>query len=308
MIEEIFPIPPSFEELRIAALTRQLVPFIGAGVSMLAGCPGWDAFADNSLRFYLKNEKLPPAEYDQIKPLPSRIKISLALELERKTGLSINFRELLAASDDKKEFGLKLYEKLGSLGSRFVTTNYDEFLDVGRTVFHQAKDISIQNFETQNSVFHIHGSLLDPHNMVRTTDEYLARYASHEIHKGADGENPFLTFLKLLFKTNTVLFIGYSLRELEVLEYVLQKSDLVISEHETELRHFILQGFFTHELPLARSLEKYFARFGVSLIPYSRDERDWDQLSEVIDALATYLPKGKPLALPKLREMEDLLS
>ena len=308
MMEEILPIPSSFEELRTATLTRPLVLFVGAGVSMLAGCPGWDTFADNSLRFYLKNNKLSPAEYDQIKPLSSRIKLSLAQELKRKTGLQIDFCELLKPSDEKKEFGFGVYEKLKGLSRKVVTTNYDQFLDSGRTVFHEVKDISANNLNVDNAVFHIHGSLLDPENMILTTIQYLERYAGHEIQKGTDGENPFLTFLKFLFKQNTVLFIGYGLQELEVLEYVLQKSDLVISGPNAELRHFILQGFFSHELPLAQNLERYYARFGVSLMPFSRDECDWDQLAQVIDALAAHLPAGKPLTIPKLREMEGLLS
>jgi hypothetical protein len=309
MIETIPPIPSSFsfENIRIASLKRPLVPFIGAGVSMLAGCPGWDVFGDLALRFFLSNGVLSPADYDQIKSLPSRIKLSLALDLQESSGLKIDFRELLSPSADKKSIGERVYGRLGTLSTTFVTTNYDNFLDGGRDVFHEPHRLTIENLLVQNSVFHIHGSVLDPDNMVRTTDEYLRRYASHEPTQGASGENPFLTFLRKLFELRTVLFIGYSLSELEILEYVLQKSASVSSKREAEPRHFIIQGFFSHELPLARSLNGYFARFGVTLIPFSRDERDWDQLENVVDALASALPSGTPLSLPKLREMEGLL-
>lgn len=307
MIENIFPIPPSFEEIRIASLHRPLVPFIGAGVSMLAGCPAWDKFGDRALRFFLLKGKLCPAAYDQIKDLSSRIKLALALDLQKSTGLPIDFRELLSPSADKEVSGKRVYDRLGTLSTTFVTTNYDDFLDGGRVVFHEPHRLTIENLRVPNAVFHIHGSVLDPENMVRSTDEYLRRYASHEPSRGSAGENPFLTFLRQLFRIRTVLFIGYSLSELEILEYVLQKSASITSKTEIELRHFIIQGFFSHELPLVRSLEGYFARFGVALIPFSRDERDWDQLENVVDALAGALPSGTPLSLPKLREMEGLL-
>lgn len=309
MIKAIPPIPFSsaFEEIRIASLQRPLVPFVGAGVSMLAGCPGWEEFGDQALRFFLTKGKLSPVEYDQIKGLNSRIKLSLALDLQDSTGLQIDFRELLAPSDQKKECGERVYGRLGTLSSMFVTTNYDGFLDEGRNVFHSPHELSVRNFDVPNSVFHIHGSVLDPNSMVRTTDEYLRRYASHDAPRGADGENPFLTFLRNLFELKTVIFIGYSMSELEILEYVLQKSSSGSSGAATELRHFLLHGFFSNQLPLANNLQRYFARFGVSLIPFSRDERDWEQLGDVIDALARALPAGAPLALAKLREMERLL-
>lgn len=307
MIETIPPIPfPStFEEIRIASLKRPLVPFIGAGVSMLAGCPGWEVFGDRTLRFFQAKGKLSPAEYDQIKGLSSRIKLSLALDLQKSSGLQIDFKALLSPSAEKIAIGERVYSRLGTLSTTFVTTNYDDFLHSGREVFHEPHRLTIENLRVPNAVFHIHGSVLDPENMVRTTDEYLRRYASHELSRGSAGENPFLTFLRKLFELRTVVFIGYSLSELEILEHVLQKSASVSSKIEP--RHFIMQGFFSHELPLVRSLEGYFARFGVTLIPFSRDERDWNQLEVVIDALASALPSGTPLSLPKLREMEGLL-
>jgi len=307
MIETIYPVPPSFEDVRIASLMRPLVPFVGAGVSMLAGCPDWDNFADRALRYFLPNGKLSPAVYDQIKGLSSRIKLSLALDLEKSSGLKIDFRELLAPSAARKGIGDRVYDRLGTLSTTFVTTNYDEFLDGGRSVIHEPHQLTIDNLRIPNAVFHIHGSVLNPEGMVRTTDEYLRRYASHEFSRGSEGENPFLTFLRKLFELRTIVFIGYSLSELEILEYVLQKSASISSKKEIEPRHFIIQGFFSHQLPLVRSLEGYFARFGVTLLPFSRDERDWDQLENVIDALASALPSGTPLALPKLREMEGLL-
>lgn len=91
--------------------------------------------------------------------------------------------------------------------------------------------------------------------------EYLFRYASHQLSKGSDGENPFLTLLENIFKLKTVLFVGYGLSELEVLEYVLQKKGPAPNVEQFEQKHFILQGFFSHQVDLARSLKEYFATF-----------------------------------------------
>jgi hypothetical protein len=48
---ELLQIPDVPQGLREAALRGNLIPFIGAGVSILAGCPGWNDFADAVLRF-----------------------------------------------------------------------------------------------------------------------------------------------------------------------------------------------------------------------------------------------------------------
>jgi hypothetical protein len=303
----IDPIPKIPEALRVAATTRQLVPFIGAGVSQLGGCPGWDEFANRALKFFVTHGRLSHAELDQIMGLTSRVKLAVALGLEARHTLPIAFADLLKPSDDRKAAGDRVYEDLGRLASTFVTTNYDEWLDVARSPFFKREDLAMRNFDVPNAVFHIHGSVRNPSSMVRTTNEYLVRYASHQIARGPDGENPFLTFLEKLFELKTVLFVGYSLSELEVLEYVLQKKGPPPNGGQFELKHFILQGFFSHQVDLARSLKEYFATFGVELIPFSRDERDWEQLANVIEYLVRELPTGKPLALTALREMEGLL-
>ena len=54
-----------------------------------------------------------------------------------------------------------------------------------------------------------------------TTRDYIRRYAND---RGSDDpalENRTLTFLEALFQNKTVLFVGYGLEDLEILEYVI---------------------------------------------------------------------------------------
>ena len=66
MIDKIEPIPKIPGALRQAALQRKMIPFIGAGVSQLGGCPGWADFADAALDFFVQKGKLSHAQLDQI--------------------------------------------------------------------------------------------------------------------------------------------------------------------------------------------------------------------------------------------------
>lgn len=326
MIEKIETIPKKIPEiLRIAALQSKLIPFIGAGVSQLGGCPNWDELANAALNFFVEKGKLSHAKLDQISSLSSRVKLSLALELEEQYALPIEFEKLLEPSVAKKEIGTEVYANLSKLATTFVTTNYDDWLDkippipfradeslsrpiyVSRRPFFKRSEISVENLDVPNAVFHIHGSVRDRESMVLRTIDYLDRYSSHRIDGKENRENQYLTFLQTLFRLKYVLFIGYGLSELEVLEYIVQKG---LERHRSneEPRHYVLQGFFTHELELARSLERYFRQFGIGLLPFSRDDCDWCQLIEVIDYFAHEIPPGPPLTLPKRLEMEELLS
>lgn len=328
MIEKIEPIPRVIPEtLRHSALQSKLIPFIGAGVSQLGGCPSWDEFANKALHFFVENNKLNHAQFNQISFLPPRVKLSVALELEKQHELRIDFGELLKPSATRKEIGDKVYADLSRLATMFVTTNYDDWLDQdlpmtprtdlppsqkkllnsARRPFYKRTDISLENIDVPNATFHIHGSIVDRESMVLTTVDYLDRYSSHRIDGRDDSENRFLTFLQTLFRLKNVLFIGYGLNEMEVLEYVIEKGVKKTLKTNEEPRHYVLQGFFSHEIELARSLEGYFRQFGIGLLPFSRDELDWDQLVEVIAYLAREIPPGPPLLLPKRREMEELL-
>jgi hypothetical protein len=177
VIEKIEKFPKIPDTLRLASLQRKLVPFIGAGVSQLGGCPGWNEFADGALRFFIDNKKLSHAQFNQISSLSSRVKLSIALELEKQNNLKIDFKSLLKPSDNKN-LGEKIYASLSRLAKTFVTTNYDEWLDIippnilssdelipstdmpitSRKTFFRYNELSVENLDVQDAVFHIHGS------------------------------------------------------------------------------------------------------------------------------------------------------
>ena len=327
MIDEIEKLPTIPMALKQAALQKSIVPFIGAGVSKLGGCPGWEEFSDAALHFFVRNRKLSHAQLDQISNVSSRVKLTLALELEKQHGVIIDFEEILRPTADKRKMGEEIYGNLLKLATTFVTTNYDDWfhqnipvtLDPGevglsstdsaveRNIFYKKNDIIVENLTTENAVFHLHGAVEDRDSMVLTTIHYLERYSSHRIDGSGEHENPFLSFLESLFRIKNVLFIGYGLSELEILEYVIQKGIRIERTSDEEPQHYVLQGFFSHELELARNLESYYRQFGIGLLTYSRDERNWDQLSDVIEYFVKEIPPGSGLESSVHGEMEGLL-
>jgi SIR2-like domain len=332
MPDEIPFVPPVPEGLREAAQKGTLIPFVGAGASRLAGCPSWPQLADGALEAFVESGKFSYGQLAQIQHLNARVKLSLALGLARQHKQPIDFNKLISPKDGYgNEAGRRLFGSLSTLGKTFVTTNYDPWLDTfvpdlppslgagsvqdmasatvkRRTVYDKVTDFIPANLNEPDAVFHLHGSLRNTDEMIVTTRDYILRYANDRHASDPSKENRTLTFLEYLFEKKTVLFIGYGLEELEILEYIIQKARRAGPENEAEARHFMLQGFYSHEFELMRSLSSYYREeCGIQLIPFCRDRKDYRQLLDVLDKFAEIAPASEPLHLQKLMEMEGLL-
>jgi SIR2-like domain len=271
MPEEIPLIPAVPPKLREAATRGTLIPFVGAGASRLAGCPTWTEFADRALQGFVDGGMISYGQLAQIRHLGPRIKLSIAQSLQVEHNVAIDYTAIIdPVNGYDNEIGRKLYGALAQLGQTFVTTNYDTWLDrelgspkppsvtvgtqliapatsTNRRIFHDPNDFTVANLNQPKTVFHLHGSLSDPSSMVITTRDYITRYANDRRVGDPTKENRTLTFLDHLFTKKTVLFVGYSVDELEILEYVIQKGRVLPEGGVAEARHFMLQGFYAHE-------------------------------------------------------------
>jgi hypothetical protein len=329
-MEAMKPIPDLPKGLREAALRGTLVPFVGAGASRIAGCPDWAEFADGALSLFIAQGKFSHGQLDQIKHLSPRVKLSIALGLQKEHNSKINFKEVLyPKGHNDNANGRRLYDALCKLGTTFVTTNYDDWLDTTIEtsmpsaqpksdptkstikerpfVVTKVSELTPDCLSRPNSVIHLHGSMHDPGGMILTTQHYVRHYANDRILRSEQIENNVLTFLDYLFSERNVLFVGYGLAELEILEYVIVKARLNSEPGHREMRHFLLQGFFSHEQEVARSLIPYYRECGIELLPFLRDRLNWDQLIDVLEEFARLSPVGPPLKIQRLLEMKDLL-
>jgi len=330
MATDLALIPTIPAGLREAALIGRLIPFIGAGASRLAGCPGWSGFADGALRQLIDKGNFTYSQLDQIKDLNPRVKLSIAATIAAETKTPIDYDQLLHPRPRIEHAkGRRLYKSLFAFGNIFVTTNYDRWLDdriiepapgatptpspatppsaASMRSIYYVDDFLPAALTQPNTVIHLHGSVADPSRMVLTTHDYIERYANDHRTGNASTENRALTFLEHLFEHHTVLFIGYGLEELEILEYVILKARRQASAADNEARHFLLQGFFSHETTLLHNMETYYLReCGIQLIPFLRDHKDRDQLLDVLEDFAQRVPASAPLVLQNEQVLESL--
>ena len=323
-IEQIPKIP---QGLRDAAQQGVLIPFVGAGASRLAGSPGWDGFADGALCQLIGRGRLSYAEVEQLRGLSPRVKLSLARAFGERFNQDIKYSELLRNNSHQKKIGDRLYTALARLGKTFVTTNYDEWLDdmiiqnvtgvtrvVGQSqsttapeamrVVYKAAELTYANLDCPYTVIHLHGSVKDPDNMILTTGDYVRHYANDRNRE----ENQVLTFLNNLFTRRTVLFVGYGLEEHELLEQIIIKERPASGIDGISVQHYLLQGFFSHELKLMEHLSSYYMNeCGIELLPFLRDDKDHEQLVDVLENFAEQTPASSPMVLQELIDMEHLL-
>ena len=275
MSDPILLIPQIPEGLRQAAQRGRLVIFVGAGVSKLAGCPDWPEFADAALHNLVRQGKFSHSQFAQVSHLHPRVKLSIARRLECEHNVTIDFRAILHPSGTTHKKGRRLYGTLSKLGDKFVTTNYDEWLDesfpfpgisikpsadsstattLQPRIVYRAKEIIPSKINNANVVIHLHGSVKNPKEMILTMQDYVRHYANDRGPRETHAENRTLTFLDDLFQKKAVLFVGYGLEELEILEYIITKAKQP-QNSEPEVKHYLTQGFFSHEQELARNLD-----------------------------------------------------
>jgi hypothetical protein len=273
-ITDLPQLPPRIKQ---AIDDKKLAIFIGAGISRLIGCDGWDTLAKKLVEECAKKRYIEPITNDILLTQSDNIKlISICHNVFCEKSDEESFIEVmrealkdgeideLATSDDK----FQIYKDLKNMGNAFITTNADRFidklLDVSNIIF-QGIDLR-QNNIGSDKLYKIHGCVSDARSLVFTKNKYMSTYTNPE----------FTDFIKQFFSKYTVLFVGYGLNEFELLSKILppNKND--------KPKHFLLKPYYQHEQEICNLESKYLSDLDINLIPFSKDKKNYDQLIDVI--------------------------
>lgn len=271
------PLPIIRTEIEDAAQSGELVVFVGAGVSRLVNCPTWEGFADKIL-VQLVPIGIDYYELSQIQAIPDpKKKLSIARIVAQEKKVDLNYKAIF----DLETPAPNVYTHLNKFNCTFVTTNYDKFLapqsrktePEGKWRFYSKAGLLREKLDVNGNVIHLHGCIDDPGSMVITTRDYLDHYSMPEVQE----------FLTYLFERKTVLFLGYGLEEIEILEYILRRGGAAGRGTTTRMKRFILQGFFNAEMALFQKLESYYRdTFVADLIGFPKDYQSYSQQVEIL--------------------------
>jgi hypothetical protein len=298
-----------------AAQNGKLILFVGNGVSRLLGYPSWVELGRRAIDILYKEGHIEYSEKSSLLALNSKIQLSIFSDNYKAKGIDYDYGKLIFQD---KEIAVKteIYDALYSIGTVFVTTNYDDCLDkladnkilsskgddnsLGNSgitsptsVFFRKEDLTSARLDQPGSIIHLHGSVKSKETMIMTTRDYIDHYMNRFV----------IDFLNDLFSRKVVLFIGYGLEEEEILEFIVRKSN---SPGVEEPKHFWLYPRMSRDNAAYKHLKGYFERHcGIKLIDYNIDKKGHVHLEEIIIKWAAVL-KGK-VNKPNFEEEKDVI-
>jgi len=300
-------IPLVQKEIIDAVNNENLAVFIGAGVSRIIGCMGWDELAKNLVNKCFLTKKEDGSLCINFKEKESLLQnknhkktITICHHILKQNSLEDIFYKELEKSLEADEELLKfqnIYDELYGLRGLFVTTNADEYFDdkfhVQRRVY-KKKDFDPSNID-QMKLYHIHGSIMNRNSLIFTVPDYIQRY----------NDSQFIEFLKTVFNKYTVLFVGYGMAEFELLDFLITKFD---SNKEKELKHFILLPFYKGEEDILDFEQSYYNSMGIRVIAFEKDEKGYGQLYEVIKNWNSTINQVSTYLYDSYQKIEDVVN
>lgn len=231
------------EELSKEAQNGNLVPFMGAGVSISAGAPDWKEL----IQRLAQRISLSPSE---LQSLDSRGVLDQAgilrtlYEERRKEGWP-SFNEAIADEVHLERYGLAPALLASLLSKQAITLNYDALFELA------SRDAGIQrtvipgNIEMGDSwLLKLHGSVESPETIVLTRDDYLG-FNTSRVALSA--------LVKATLITHHLLFVGFGLGD----------------DHFHEILHDVRRA-----LPKGRATNNELAT-ALTLFKDALDERAW---------------------------------
>ncbi len=232
------------KELKEAFYTDELVIFVGAGLSLPLGIPLWNDLVDEAIEDFIEDE-----EYHNVSILKEALDQNVMSEIlifDALSQLNPDRLEDVIQRETNKSLDKNLlsetYGVLWSITSRFITTNFD--LALHKSMPSDDVVVTVHNYENlekdlkkDNWIFHLHGVNTDMKNCIYLSEHY------HDLYSKTETRARFM--LRHLFKSNTVLFVGFSMKDKHLHSLFLEldrifdtevnNNAFIITEENTEL-------------------------------------------------------------------------
>jgi hypothetical protein len=212
-------IPP---ELLKAAAERKLVLFVGAGMSQMAQpqLPGWQRLLEMILERGRRAFLVSDADAKSLQDVIARNALVAAGALRKVFGDEVFYDSLRAIFREDGARPAAAHALLPEVRfSAILTTNFDDLIEQAfppsTPVYVQVDhaELAAASREQSFCIVKIHGDLDRPESIVLGREDYRQMMFGNE---------PFRIFLTTVFTTKTVVFVGYSLTDPDLLRFLEQ--------------------------------------------------------------------------------------
>lgn len=306
-----------FPDLHQAAKYESIIIFAGAGVSKLYGCHLWDEMASNLVKSLKDANIITYAEQDillkNVTTDPRKV-ISICFEkckTDKKLSVYENAIKSSVQIKDKSK-AQDIFQKIFSIKATVhITTNIDNGLkDYVSAVKYPGCNIKIYNCTLPDdqerikqvnynvlkdgNVFYLHGNTEYILDCILPVENYLSYYNKN---------NDFLAklFSKIKSMKGIIIFIGYGLNELDIIERICK-----IDNYSKERIAYLLSPIFSHEITSFCLDIRYYESFGVEPIPYIIDKDGYETLKLVLGNLAKAIDGNVPSPYEIISEIEEI--
>lgn len=235
---------------------KQLVLFVGAGISVDSGMPLWkDAINKISEKMQLTTDQNDPLKIPQYYYNSRGNK-----EYTQLMRVIFRYKECLKPT--------KLHKKLLDLNtSTIITTNYDHLIEKaaeenGEFIHVISQDIDLPYKNSKRELIKMHGDF-EHNNFVLKEDDYLNYSYNFKLIE---------TYVKSILGSKVVLFVGYSLNDPDVKQIISWVKDVL--KDDFQRAYLIITKAKSNDIE-----KEYFRNLGVNLIYASDIVEDSDNIS-----------------------------
>ena len=279
---------------------EKVAVFVGAGVSKLLGYPLWGELAENAIDFLRSEGQIDNFQSSRIINDVSDPKQKLSILesfFDKGSEKRRSFYESQLLPKNEKITKANPYDVLVDQVFNWIkiTSNVDlAFGNALKTSLDQKNktligdedrlpkvislddlivysDFSTKKLE-QSKIYHLHGVIKEPSSIIFTTLDYIDTYYKKD--------KPTYAFLHELFNEYTVVFMGYGLEELQILESVINGE-----EGKPRQRHYALFGAYLNEMNFFNIRRDYFSNsMNIELQHYYLDFERHDRILRVLES------------------------
>ncbi len=284
-----------FYEIAYAAESDRLCFFTGTGFSKAVTgnrAPSWQGLLESLCELLTTKDEIKASLFPEGKEMPLSLEETaqvIAIELQ-KAGKDIHEETaaLISKVAPSAEGNESITEFFTERSFRIVTTNYDKLAEslCGGDVQSFAPGLPIPRSKSKVKVYHVHGSVDAPEDMVITSEDYFRFFHA---------ESYFSRKLSTVLHENTVVILGYSLGDTN-LKSIMNDYKKFTSDHAIGS-----SVIFVSRSPVSQYLKDYYSYcFGIRVI-------DSMETKTFFELLNNELPKVKGKHEASLDNLKNVL-